>query len=136
MKKNNIPLLVSALLILSACVSNGSGSIPQTETLATLPPEYAGMTNPLGADAASAGAEVFKKNCTACHGDKGYGDGPAGMSLEPHPKNLAEFAPTVADDYLFWRINTGRPGTAMVAWKGVLTDQQIWQVIAFIRTLK
>ena len=40
------------------------------------------------------------------------------------------------DDYLYWRIATGKEGTSMVAWKGVLTDDQIWQAVAFVRTLK
>jgi mono/diheme cytochrome c family protein len=47
-----------------------------------------------------------------------------------------ELQSTVADDYLFWRIHNGKTGTAMVAWKGILTDEQIWQVVSFIRTLK
>ncbi|MBK8420507.1 cytochrome c [Candidatus Villigracilis saccharophilus] len=40
------------------------------------------------------------------------------------------------DDYLFWRISFGKDGTAMIAWKDVLTEEQIWQIIAFIRTLE
>jgi len=49
---------------------------------------------------------------------------------------LVELSKVASDDYLFWRISTGKNGTAMVAWKGVLTDEQIWQVIAYIHTLK
>ncbi|NUQ60493.1 MAG: cytochrome c [Anaerolineales bacterium] len=94
------------------------------------------MTNPLGADAATAGAEVFNTNCASCHGPEGHGDGPAGAALDPAPKNLPELAAQVGDDYLYWRISTGKEGTSMVAWKGVLTDEQIWQAVAFIRTLK
>ena len=90
---------------------------------------------PASADAPR-GAEIFKDNCVPCHGATGHGDGPAGTSLAPHPANLAELAPRVEDDYLFWRISTGRDGTAMIAWSGVLTDAQIWDVVAFIRTLK
>jgi len=56
--------------------------------------------------------------------------------LDPKPKNLAALQENVADDYLFWRINEGKPGTSMVAWKGILTEEQIWQVVSFIRTLK
>ena len=42
---------------------------------------------------------------------------------------------SVGDDYLLWRISEGKPGTSMVAWKGILTDDQIWQAVSFIRTL-
>lgn len=133
MKKVFFGVLVLALsaLVLSAC----GGGAAATE-IPAVPAEYAGATNPLGPDAATAGAEVFKTNCESCHGPQGHGDGPAGAALDPQPKNLAEFAPQVGDDYLYWRVNTGKEGTAMVAWKGVLTDDQIWQAVAFIRTLK
>ena len=107
-----------------------------TTTLATVPAEFDGQINPFGADAATAGAEIFKNNCVACHGEQGHGDGPASAALNPQPKNLSELASTVGDDYLFWRISTGKVGTSMVAWTGVLTDEQIWQVVSFIRTLK
>jgi high-affinity iron transporter len=85
---------------------------------------------------ASVGANLFQTDCTACHGEHGHGDGPASLSLNPPPANLVKLSQTYADDFLFWKISTGVEGTAMLAWKGVLTDGQIWQVIAFIRTLK
>ncbi len=137
MKKILFAILVLAALTLSACGGGGgeSGS-DAAATLAPVPAEFAGQTNPLGADAATAGAEIFKNNCAACHGEQGHGDGPAGASLNPQPKDLPELASVVGDDYLYWRINTGKPGTSMVGWNGILTDEQIWQVVAFIRTLK
>jgi mono/diheme cytochrome c family protein len=131
MKKILFAMLLMAAFILAAC---GGSQAPAAS--ATIPADYAGKTNPLGAEAATAGAEVFKSYCVACHGPQGHGDGMAGQSLDPKPKNLPELAATVEDDYLFWRVATGKEGTAMVPWKGVLTDEQIWQVVAFIRTLK
>jgi mono/diheme cytochrome c family protein len=134
MKKVLLIGSILGLLILVAC-SAGAGTTVQA-TVAPVPAEYAGQTNPLDESAAAQGAEIFKNNCVPCHGKSGHGDGPAGAALDPAPKNLAELQPQVGDDYLFWRINTGKPGTSMVAWKGILTDEEIWQVVAFIRTLK
>lgn len=134
MKKVLFSVLVLVALTLAAC--GGGGGAEAVATLAPVPSEFAGKTNPLGADAAAAGATMFKVNCESCHGPQGHGDGPAGVVLDPAPKNLAELQTTAGDDYLFWRISTGKEGTAMVAWKGVLTDEQIWQVISHIRTLK
>lgn len=125
------------IFLLAACGGSGSStSADENATLAPIPAEYAGLTNPLGEDAASAGAEVFRTNCEACHGPQGYGDGPAGQSLDPRPRNLASLQAVAGDDFLFWRIREGKPGTSMVAWKGILTDEQIWQTVAFLRTLK
>jgi mono/diheme cytochrome c family protein len=129
-------LLTLALFALTLAACGGSSKVDAVATLAPVPPEYAGKTNPLGADAASAGADVFMTNCDACHGPQGHGDGPASAALDPKPRNLPDLAKTVTDDYFFWRISTGKDGTSMVAWKGVLTDEQIWQVIVYIRTLQ
>lgn len=133
MKKVLFVVLMLAALMLAAC---GGGGAETVVALDSVPADFSGKTNPLGADAATAGAEVFKTNCAACHGDTGLGDGPAGAALDPAPKNLAELQAQAGDDYLFWRITTGKEGTSMVPWKGILTEEQIWQVVAFLRTLK
>ena len=134
MKKVMLILFVLVILTLAAC-SGGEKTEPTT-ALAPVPADYAEVTNPLSTNATTAGADIFKNNCIACHGSQGHGDGPASTALDPAPKNLPELSAIAADDYLFWRISTGKEGTAMVAWKGVLTDEQIWQVVSFIRTLK
>jgi len=133
-KKVLLFIFLWAAFFLAACGNDGGSS--KIFTSDAIPVEFVGRTNPLGADAATAGAEIFKNNCIPCHGAQGHGDGPAGAALDPKPKNLAVFVPTVGDDYLYWRINAGKEGTSMVAWKGVLSDEQIWQVVSFIRTLK
>lgn len=133
MKKDVFVVFMLAALLLAAC---GGGGAETVVALDSVPADFAGKTNPLGADAATAGAEVFKTNCAACHGDTGLGDGPAGAALDPAPKNLAELQAQAGDDYLFWRITTGKEGTSMVPWKGILTEEQIWQVVTFLRTLK
>ena len=136
-KKILFVILVLAAFVLTACGdANANPDVNVIGTLAPVPAEFAGQANPLGADAAAAGADVFRNNCEACHGQQGHGDGPAGTALVPAPKNLAVLQALAADDYLLWRISSGKDGTAMIGWKNVLTDEQIWEIIAFIRTLK
>ena len=135
--KKFVFLMLMSLLFLMACGNNRvSFSLNESATLAPVPEEYAGLTNPLGAEAAQEGAAVFKTYCETCHGPHGHGDGPAGQALNPPPRNLAELQTIAGDDFLFWRIREGKPGTPMIAWEGVLTDEQIWQTVSFIRTLK
>lgn len=87
---------------------------------------------------AIAGKTKYDQFCVACHGATGKGDGPAGAALNPKP---ADFAATkLADADLFKIIKEG--GTAvgrsamMISWKTSLTDDNINNVIAYIRTLK
>jgi high-affinity iron transporter len=136
--KKILLFVLAGILLLTACGSSSdtSDTSNANEPLATVPAEYAGKTNPFGAEAATQGAQVFQSNCEACHGPQGHGDGVASQSLEPKPKNLAVLQERVGDDYLFWRISDGKPGTSMVAWKAILTEEQIWQAVSFIRTLE
>lgn len=132
-----IVFLVAGILVLTACgASSSSSNSDSNAPVAAVPAEYTGKKNPYDAEMASEGDKLFQTNCQMCHGPQGHGDGPAGESLDPKPKNLAAFQKTVGDDYLFWRISEGKPGTSMVAWKGILTEDQIWKIVSFIRTLK
>jgi mono/diheme cytochrome c family protein len=135
MKKALLAIYLLSALAITACSGDNNES-QAIGTLEPVPAEYAGLTNPLGPDAASEGANVFQGYCESCHGPQGHGDGYAGQTLDPKPKNLGELQAAVGDDYLFWRIAEGKPGTSMVAWQGILDDEQIWQAIAFIRTFE
>lgn len=129
-------LMVSVLVLAGCGGGQNSSGANEDASLAPVPSEYAGLTNPLGAETAAEGAEVFRTNCEMCHGPQGRGDGPAGQSLDPKPKDLAQLQMQAGDDFLFWRISEGKPGTSMVAFKGILSEEQIWQTVSFIRTLK
>lgn len=104
-------------------------------------PKYARMTNPLPPTRANAdaGRRLYSLNCVACHGERGYGDGPAAGSLNPPAAKLVGIGgmPMVGDGYLFWTIaDGGRPlGTAMPAYKGILGRSDIWKIVLFLRTL-
>jgi len=126
-----LAILLFATFVLSACGGAEAAATPEA-----IPAEFAGKTNPLGAESAATGADIYKTYCLACHGEKGAGDGPAGVGLSPKPKDLPDLAATVGDDYLFWRIAKGKPGTSMVGWQGTLDDEKIWQLVTFIRSLK
>lgn len=80
--------------------------------------------------AETAGRALYADNCVACHGENGEGKvGPALNSRE-----LLRMAP---DETLFSLIRTGVPGTVMPAWGqaagGPFTDEQIAQIVAFLR---
>ena len=142
-----IVILVGALA-LASCGGGGSQGTQApgagggaAGNLPTPPPQYAGKTNPLqgNAQAIQAGKEIFTTNCSSCHGDTAEGNGPAAASLDPKPADLKVVTKGQADDYIFWRISEGGNmppfNSAMPSWKGILSEEQIWQVISYIRSI-
>lgn len=73
------------------------------------------------------GEEVFVQNCSACHGVDAAGGslGPTLISAEQAARD---------DDFFRETITNGRPGTAMPAWGGLLSAQDIEDAIAFLRS--
>jgi len=90
---------------------------------------------------ASRGATLYATNCSSCHGPKGDGDGPVGASLVPKPAKHSDgaYMNALTNDHLFQVIKAGGPSVGkspmMAPWGGVLNDGQIWDVIAFVRSL-
>jgi len=80
--------------------------------------------------AQAAGRNLYADNCVACHG--GNGEGLVGPAL-----NSRELLKMTADETLASLIRTGVPGTVMPAWGqafgGPFTDEQVSQLVAFIR---
>jgi cytochrome c oxidase cbb3-type subunit III len=98
-------------------------------------PALAGDQNPLVGDpkAAKAGEYEFRINCALCHGLGARGGG-RGPDLTRAQKKFAH-----SDLEMFQIISNGIPGTAMPAngtnGQGVgMTDEEIWQIITYIRS--
>lgn len=104
-------------------------------------PRYQGKVNPVPStrDKLEAGRNLYSKNCAACHGPAGLGDGEAGRNLRPRPANIAAMSkmPMASDAYLYWTIaEGGQPvGSAMPAFKQSLREDEIWEIIGYLRTL-
>ena len=93
--------------------------------------------------ALAAGKEVYGQRCVFCHGDALGGDGLFANSLNPRPADFTDPG-TIAqlqESFLFWRIAKGGPGlptegkgwnSAMPAWEGTLSEDEIWQVILYL----
>ena len=99
------------------------------------PARAADDRNPLANDpnAAKAGEFEFRINCALCHGLGAHGGG-RGPDLTRAQKKHAH-----NDAELFQVISNGIPGTVMPAngtnGQGVgMTDEEIWQIIAYIRS--
>ena len=98
---------------------------------ALLQSHAAGKVEPATGNLAK-GKILFIKYCAGCHGPQGKGDGY--RLLGPDPANLT--APSTAkksDSALLATIHEGKPN--MPSWKGRLSERDIRNVLAYIRTL-
>ena len=104
-----------------------------------VPGAYRGQTNPFesSADVVSEGGQLYATHCALCHGSEGLGDGLIANSLTPSPALLAHLIqmPMAVDEYLLWSISEGGQafGTDMPAFKDVLSEEEIWKTISYLR---
>jgi len=97
---------------------------------------------------AAAGKTVYTTNCASCHGEKGAGDGPVGAALNPKPRDFSK------GEFMLDTDKDGKKGTdadlknvvkngaaayggspLMAPWGGMLKDQDIENVLAYVRSL-
>ncbi len=81
------------------------------------------------------GEHIYNKHCSACHGDKGAGATWTKHSLNPPPRNFtaAEARQGLSRERMLTSVTHGRPGTAMMAFQGRLSDSEISNVVSYIR---
>ena len=86
------------------------------------------------ADSIEKGKMLFQANCIVCHGAEGRGDGPQAADLNPAPSDFRQHLPYHSDPQFFAFIANGIGGTAMPAWRDQLSDEDIWNLINYLRT--
>ncbi len=100
-------------------------------------PSTSGNPVPKTAESVAAGKAVYAQHCAVCHGVDGHGDGPAAARLSPPPTDLyAAHVDYHSDKQLYDWIHDGINGSAMTGFKGQLSDQQIWDVVNYVRSLR
>jgi len=81
------------------------------------------------------GKRIYRSRCAVCHGKTGLGDGPGGKALVPQPESLkTPLVQNQTDGELFWKISNGR--NDMIKWEPILSEQQRWDLVNYIRTIK
>lgn len=92
---------------------------------------YGELRNPYAGNvsAAATGRQLFLRyNCVGCHG------GRAGGGMGPSLRDSV-WAYGGSDTQLFSTITEGRP-VGMPAWGGRIPEDQIWQLISYVRSLR
>ena len=89
------------------------------------------------------GKETFYKYCSPCHGTGGAGDGYNASNLDPHPRDLTDKQETImaklSNKEIYEVIEKGGYGVelapTMPSFGQVFSEEEIWSVVAYIRTL-
>ncbi len=92
---------------------------------------------------AERGEEIYVKRCMNCHGEEGDGLGPGAERLNPPPRDFTlglykikttGFDDPVPNDADIYRmIEVGMPGTSMPGWGDVLSEQEILDLVAYLK---
>jgi len=102
-----------------------------------VPDNAKSMKNPVAQSDGSTktGLALYTKNCAYCHGKAGLGDGVKARTLKDFPGDFskADFQ-GLSDGDLFYRTKTGKGD--MPKYEGKLADDDIWNIVNYLRTLK
>jgi mono/diheme cytochrome c family protein len=84
----------------------------------------------------SVGEELYLRDCAACHGLTGRGDGVMARDLPEEPADWigAGALLRLSDAHLHGKIVRGGMGTGMPGWGDLYTDRQAWALVAFLRS--
>lgn len=145
-----LSMALAGCLMLAACGREESKSpaaapsaapAASAPTPAPAPSAPAAPTAPAVTPDAAKGSTLYAANCASCHGPRGDGDGPTAVALVPKPAKHHDgaYMNALTNEHLFKVIKEGGPSVGkspmMAPWGGMLSDAQIWDVVAFVRSL-
>jgi mono/diheme cytochrome c family protein len=142
---------VIAAAVLLACGEAGDSPAPPAEPpppaqapAETQPPPPAPTPPPAAepaGDPVARGNVVYQQFCASCHGPAGDGDGPVSAGLDPKPAKHSDggYMNALSDAHLEKVIKEGGASVGksplMAPWGATLSDAQVKDVIAFVRSL-
>jgi cytochrome c oxidase cbb3-type subunit 2 len=141
MRFRALGLLVAAALWSSACACRRAGDA-EADRPGLIPASLAPSTTLAPSPALVAlGRKTYEKECLACHGKDGDGEGEAAYLLYPRPRDFTsgqfrmvstwDNVPT--DEDLFRTISRGMPGSAMPSW-GHLPERTRWGLVHYVKS--
>jgi len=131
--------LVSYFGLYPIGADNPPGSIERRVAMRALD-EYADRHKPEGPNPVqpsvenlSTGAQEYEEHCAFCHGGVKAKVSPMQNRFNPPVPQLVNKIPHDEDAWLFWVTKHGARMTGMPSWDTVLSDDEIWKIVAFIK---
>ena len=138
------PQAIAALVIVAICgCKAGAPSKTENTVMNEVKHEVTiggkDVQNPIAytPDAVKEGSEHFQHHCQICHGLDGQNTGvPFADSISPPVPSLkSPEIQSYSDGQLKWVVENGIAPSGMPASKGILSDDEIWSTVLFIRQL-
>ena len=87
-------------------------------------------------DRVDLGRRLFSRNCSACHGEWGAGDGPGGKSQPKRPADFTDVRRMLAGTSSLYRakIRRGGMGTGMPYWGNIFTEEELAALVDYLWT--
>ncbi len=79
------------------------------------------------------GAHTYEQHCSSCHGGASNKISPMRTRFSPPVPQIIKHIPDDEDSHLWWVTKHGIRMTGMPSWDGILTDDQMWKVILFVK---
>ncbi len=91
--------------------------------------------NPMEANSSNLmeGAMLYEKHCALCHGGGKDRTSPLAHNFSPPVPQILQRIPHDPDSHLWWVTKHGIRMTGMPSWTGVISDDDLWKVIAFVK---
>jgi mono/diheme cytochrome c family protein len=135
--------LMLALSLLAGCKVHGPGSfetklITGVKRNVTVGGKRDRNPTPPTKENIHDGEQQFQNYCSSCHGPDGRNTGVlfADKMLPPVPKLDSAFVQSYTDGQLHSIIQHGVSPSGMPAWQDTLTNDEIWHIVQFVRSLK
>lgn len=95
-------------------------------------------SNPIPATDANLidGMKIYTMNCASCHGGLDKKSNPFGANFYPPVPQLILDPPDDPEWHIFYAVRHGVRNTGMPSWKGVLTEEEMWKVSAFLSRIE
>ena len=81
------------------------------------------------------GLALYRDHCVQCHGAPGVAPEPFALGMTPAAANLAHTARTWTAGEVYWTVRNGFKMTGMPAWRFRMTEDELWDVVAFVMVL-
>jgi mono/diheme cytochrome c family protein len=95
-------------------------------------PEMENPVQPTNANL-TAGARLYEQHCALCHGGARSKISPLRDRFNPPVPQLIARIPDDEDGWVFWVTKHGVRMTGMPSWDTILSDDQIWTIVSFIK---